>query len=272
MFDGPQTASGIARAEGELAAVVERAHQRIGFRHDVRRPALHRLDARGPRDRPALRASAVAAAASKPRRQSHVEAAAGAVGHHAETLAAFDLGHRDLRAERERAGRLIRQRRRLDRGDQAREPADRIDRRAVGGAGMAGAAGDLQAHAMKAAAAADQLVVAGIAQHRGVGLALDRREVGAHAAEAAGMLVGVEQQIDATATDRALAHQIAAAHAPGSPAPVLESAAPRPHRRPPARSPEAAGLDQRVSSPNGAVSMQASRHRIGPGSAPRWRT
>ncbi len=73
---------------------------------------------------------------------------------------------------------------------------------------MAGAAGHLQAYAVEAAAAADQLVVAGIAQQRGVRLAVERLQIGAHAAEAAGVLVGVEQQVDAAAAHRTVAHQV----------------------------------------------------------------
>ena len=65
-------------------------------------------------------------------------------------------------------------------------------------------AGKMQPGAQEAAAAHHDAVVAGIAQRHGVGRPRDGVEIGAHAAEAAGMLVGVEQHVHRTARNRRL--------------------------------------------------------------------
>src|SRR5471030_3123671 len=198
------------------AGGLEGVHQRIFGRHEIGWPAIDRLD----RGRPWRRVKRVAARhliGQPPRglvdceagRETNVDAAGRPIGDHAESLAAFDLGDREARTEGERPVGLDRQRRCLQRGHEVRELGDGVDAAAIGGAGMGGAAGNDQAHAMEATAPANQLGIVGMAQQRAIGRPVDRREIGPHATEPAGMLVGIEQKIDAAALDRAALHKVA---------------------------------------------------------------
>ena len=117
----------------------------------------------------------------------------------------------------------------------------------------------------EAAAADDDAVVARIAQrHRSGGRR--RIEIGAHAAEAAGMLVGVEQHVQRAARQPLSAKWRATWARMATPA--LELAAPRPSSRPPVHGAGERRLAPLARSPAGAVSMQASRQSTGPGAAP----
>jgi len=121
------------------------------------------------------------------------------IGHHAEALAAREVGHRGGGPERERGITGFGQVRPGHLQRKGGGLGERIVAALVDLARMRGAAGKMQLGAQEPAAADDDAVVARVAQRHALGQARDGREIGTHAAEAAGMLVGIEQHVERAA-------------------------------------------------------------------------
>ena len=268
MFDGPQTSVAMRPSEGPLGRGGETADQPVVRLDEIGRPMVDRFDAALPIDRvhdllqPARGHGPVEGAG-----QADIDVTGRMVRHHAEAFAAFDARHRGGGSERKRRvmhfGESSKHRHLQRKGGGL---VQRIDAGSLDLARVRRLAGKMQLGAQEAAAADHDAVVAGIAQRHGVGRPRDGVEIGPHAAEAAGMLVGIEQHVHRAARDprpascRATWARMAT--------PDLESAAPRPSSRRPRTAPQKGGSLHWATSPAGAVSMQASRQSTGPGAAP----
>ena len=123
------------------------------------------------------------------------------VRHDAKAFAAREVRHRGGGSERKRGVMRFGKGRGRHLERKGGRLVQRIDAGALDLAGMRRLAGKMHPGAHEAAAAHDDAVVAGIAQQHGVGRPRDGVEIGPHAAEPAGMLVGVEQHVQRAARD-----------------------------------------------------------------------
>ena len=205
MFDGPQTSVATRRPKARSAAATKALGQAVVRVDEIGRPMVDGFDAALRIDRahdllqPAHGLVPIECAG-----QADIDVAGRMVRHDAEAFAAREVRHRGGGSERKRGVLRFGKGRGRHLERKGGGLVQRIDAGPLDLARVCRLAGKMQPGAQEAAAAHDDAVVAGIAQRHGVGRPRDGFEIGAHAAEAAGMLVGVEQHVHRTAQNRRL--------------------------------------------------------------------